>query len=265
MLPAAAVLLCTAAALSATAAAQGGGPTVRLAPSDDKVRYFGRVDRSSPEQTRFAWVMTGVGATFVGALDGAALRGNFTTPKDGVRLRVMVDGALSGFVKLKAGLGDAGGGNGNGGMTEVELVSGLPAGSHTVEVLKVSEDNTQKKDKGVMAFGGFGLTGFAAFAPPPPPNTRKIEFIGDSDTAGWCADGSSQTNDNADKYQDAYQTWAQQIARNVSAETTVEAVSGYGVEVSTPAIQPVMDNTLGFASDGARAPQALLPPRAASL
>ena len=67
---------------------------------------------------------------------------------------------------------------------------------------------------------------------------------------GCSADGSPQTNDNADKYQDGYQTWAQQIARNVSAETTVEAVSGIGVMQSTPAIQPWLDNTLGFASDG---------------
>ena len=52
--------------------------------------------------------------------------------------------------------------------------------------------------------------------------------------------------DAADKYQDAYQTWAMQIARNVSAEGMVEAVSGYGVEVDTPAIQPVLDATLGF-------------------
>ena len=41
-----------------------------------------------------------------------------------------------------------------------------------------------------------------------------------------------------------------QIARNVSADFMVEAVSGYGVEPSTPAIQPVMDYTLGFDSSG---------------
>ena len=124
---------------------------------------------------RISWVMTGVGASFEGALAGATLYGNFTAPKDGARLRVMVDGALSGFVKLKK----------SSGMAEYELASGLAAGGHTVEVLKVTEDNTEKKDKGVMAFGGFGLTGYAAFSPPPPPYTRKLEFIGDSDTAGW--------------------------------------------------------------------------------
>ena len=39
------------------------------------------------------------------------------------------------------------------------------------------------------------------------------------------------------RYQDGYQTWAMQIARNVSADFMVEAVSGFGVEPSTPAIQ----------------------------
>ena len=84
--------------------------------------------------------------------------------------------------------------------------------------------------------GGFSLSA-GEFGAAPPEATRRLEFIGDSDTAGWCADGSPSTNDKADKYQDGYQTWAMQIARNVSADMMVEAVSGYGVEVSTPAIQ----------------------------
>ena len=70
-----------------------------------------------------------------------------------------------------------------------------------------------------------------SWGPRPQPAARRLEFIGDSDTAGWCADGSPNTGDNADSYQDAWDTWAQQIARNVSADVMVEAVSGFGQSV----------------------------------
>ena len=247
-LRASALLLLGAAARSLAQAPPPPSPTLYLQPTDAKVQYFGRVDHTVPLEPRFAWVMTGVGASFQAPMPGATLYGNFTAPKDGARLRVMVNGKLSSIIKLGK----------KSGMTQYALARNLAVGSHTVEVLKVTEDNTNnnrrrlegsggnKKEKGTMSFGGFALTGFAAFAPPPPPLARKLEFIGDSDTAGWCADGSAQTGDSPDKYQDAYQTWAQQIARNVSAATTVEAVSGYGVMSRTPAIQPVMDYTLGF-------------------
>lgn len=83
-----------------------------------------------------------------------------------------------------------------------------------------------------MSFGGLTMTtsggAAASFGPAPVAARRRLEFIGDSDTAGWCADGDPQTNDNADNFEDAYQTWAQHIARNVSADVMVEAVSGYG-------------------------------------
>ena len=80
---------------------------------------------------------------------------------------------------------------------------------------------------------------------------RRLEFIGDSDTAGWCADGAPSTNDNADNYQDAYQTWAQHIARNVSADVMVEAVSGYGC-VRCPSSPPYIHTHIHTPAPGLR-------------
>ena len=71
-------------------------------------------------------------------------------------------------------------------------------------VRKVSEDNSQKDSKGILGFGGFEITGANSklfnFGAQPEAATRRLEFIGDSDTAGWCADGSPNTGDNADTY-----------------------------------------------------------------
>ena len=46
--------------------------------------------------------------------------------------------------------------------------------------------------------------------------------------------------------EDGYQSWAQQVARNFSAETMVEAISGYGVTTNSTPIQRVLDNTNSF-------------------
>jgi hypothetical protein len=311
-----------------------------LPPSDPRIRYFGRVDHTDPQQPKFAWVMTGAACTF-NTTGAATVSASFIAPKDGARVRVMIDGELAGFVKVQGGpdraqvwhsvAGDpagyscavnknyegektcfkkgcpltgistldvcAGHCNSTEGCTVIvhnsqgecylksdystsllddpsegtvsctttaghhpppspgpvdsyTLGSVTAAGTHTLELFKVTEDNSRKGNKGTMSFGGFSLSGGGSFGAAPASATRRLEFIGDSDTAGWCADGSSSGGDNADKYQDGYQTWAMQIARNVSAEFMVEAVSGFGVEPSTPAIQPVMDYTLGFDSKG---------------
>lgn len=341
MLTAASLLLLAVAAraLPTPAAAAAAAAAATLPPSDPRIKYFGRVDHSDPTQPKFAWVMTGAACTF-NTTGAATVSASFAAPKDGARVRVMIDGELAGFVKVQGGpdearasaVGDPAGyscaANKNyegekkcfkkacplTGVSTLDACAGhcnstkdctvivhnsqgecylksdystsLPddpsegtvscataaghhpppppgpadsytlgsvtaAGTHTLEFFKVTEDNTRKGDKGTMSFGGFSLSGGGgSFGAAPASATRRLEFIGDSDTAGWCADGSSSGGDNADKYQDGYQTWAMQIARNVSADFMVEAVSGFGVEPSTPAIQPVMDYTLGFDSDG---------------
>ncbi len=85
------------------------------------------------------------------------------------------------------------------------LASGLGSGVHTLEVWKATEDNSNKNSTAVGAFGGFTVEGDSAgiVSPTAPTQRRRLEFIGDSDTTGWCADGSANGNDNADKTQDS--------------------------------------------------------------
>ena len=118
----------------------------------------------------------------------------------------------------------------------------------------VSCQTPQLNTLGVVGFGGFtaqgGIPGAApTFEAAPAALARRLEFIGDSDTAGWCADGSPKTGDDSLKETDAYLTWAMQIARNVSADVMVEAYSGYGVTSSSTPIQTIRDSTLGFETD----------------
>ena len=93
---------------------------------------------------------------------------------------------------------------------------------------------------------------------------RWLEFVGDSDTAGWCADGNRTTGDDANAFEDAAVTWAAQLARAVGAELTAQAISGIGV-VDWP-IGPHLARALPFAprapwdyaSSAPRAPDAVV-------
>lgn len=208
--------------------------SIVLLPNDEKVHYMGRFDFTEPLTPIFSWVMTGIKISFS---NSASIFGNFTAPADHARLRVVIDNETHGFVSINHKTGS---------MKSYELAAGLSLESHILEVFKVSEDNTQKGSKGTMKFGGFELRDEGSFGPRPPSLPHKLEFIGDSDTAGWCADGSSKTGDDPNKYEDAYETWAQQIARLVGAETMVEAVSGWGVTEKSSPIQNILNNINEF-------------------
>jgi lysophospholipase L1-like esterase len=168
--------------------------------------------------------MTGQSVAFRGS---QTVYGSFSFPKQGGRLRIILDGQTKGFVEQA----------GSCSMNQFVLADNLDSHeSHTLEVYKVTED-------GVMTFGGFQLAD-GGFETTPASPKRRMEFIGDSDTAGWCADGSSKTGDKETKFEDAYVTWAQQLARSFRAEPMVEAVSGWGVTSSSTPIQTVLDYTV---------------------
>ena len=65
------------------------------------------------------------------------------------------------------------------------LAQNLTVGNHTVELTKRTEAQI-----GSLQFLGFTLDGGAKLVPGPTPRTRRIEFIGDSGTVGYGADGN---------------------------------------------------------------------------
>lgn len=195
------------------------GPT--LSPDDPAIRYIGRFDTTKPKLPQSSWPMAGITVAFHGS---QTVTGSFQTTRDGLRMRVVVDGQTQGILVQKKQTK----------MQQFTLAKGLDASkNHTLQVFQLSEG-------AVVTFGGFELDA-GQFDSAPKAPARRLEFIGDSDTAGWCADGSKNTGDNQLKYEDPYVTWAQQLARSVGAEGMVEAVSGYGVERKTGAIGGVLD------------------------
>jgi len=124
------------------------------------------------------------------------------------------------------------------------LASGLTDGEHTLALWKITEDLSKKSLNGACRFGGLSVD--REFLGLPAPRKRRLEFIGDSDTVGYCADGSPSSGDDDLKMQNTFKTWAAQLARNLSADFVALAVSGDGVEESTGSLPDLLQNTCPF-------------------
>jgi len=182
-----------------TGAANGGARTYCKGGESDGTRLF-------------AWPGTQIVAQFHGTSVSAKLMGSFT----GDRFVPIIDGEpKQAFITSKR----------HQGWKLYTLADGLPGGSHSVVLWKISEDLKESGLDGAARFGGFITDG--QFLDLPAPRERRLEFIGDSDTVGYsaeniwgCEDPDSENN---------YKTWGAQIARALDADYIAEAISGYGV------------------------------------
>lgn len=110
-----------------------------------------------------------------------------------------------------------------------ELARGLPPGTHEVELYKRSETQT-----GITQFLGFDLHGGRALA-PPPRQERKIEVIGDSQSAGFgiemldAPDRDCPGADHAGVYQNFRKSWGARLGVLFDAEVHGIVYSGKGL------------------------------------
>jgi len=76
----------------------------------------------------------------------------------------------------------------NGTITEYVLVSGLSADAHEIRIMKTSEPewNDREPSPNWVTFHGLTLDAGNVSAPSTPRRQRRVEFIGDSITAGYC-------------------------------------------------------------------------------
>ena len=199
------------------------------------VTYHGRWHVTSSGAV-CAWPMS----SFSLSLNGTSVSASLTPGADGARLKVLVDGAEAGYVTLPNGAS----------KSTYKLASGLEPGLHEVSVIKVTEDLTQAGTSGALHLHGVDPNAGGTIQPARPSvdtRVRRLEFIGDSDTAGWCADGKPSGGDKALKHENSYETWAAQLARGLGVtETSTVAVSGWGVTPASGRIQDVYRNTYGY-------------------
>ena len=119
----------------------------------------------------------------------------------------------------------------------------LPAGTHQVRIIKATEAdwNGGSPVPNYVTFHGMTATSkggteqsdgkalVTVMAPPALP-TRKIEFLGDSITAGYCNQCEDTSGKQAGGHGEAYgRSWDYQICETLDAQCHTAAWSGLGM------------------------------------
>lgn len=224
-----------AAALSFVRPAAAGKEKISLFTADDsRIQYTGRIDFSNPKLPRFWAGGVYITARFRGSYCDAIINDQVEWGKFHNFLEISVDNKVP--IRLQL----------TGTTNTVHLASGLRDGAHTVTVCKDTEAGI-----GYLEFVGFQCKKLLS---PPAPPVRKLEFIGDSITAGSKSDLSDKPCGAGDWYDqdNAYMGYGPSTARNLNADWYLSAVSGIGMIHSCCGMAVTMPDVydrIGFQAD----------------
>jgi hypothetical protein len=199
------------------AAPVDAGTDVTVVAGTPAVTYVGRFDTSDPLGPQMAWPGTRIVARFDGT--GAQVQ---LTQRDGYSggpswFNAIVDGVEGAPFSLE------------GTSQMITLASGLAPGAHVLQLEKRTEANL-----GTVRFEGFTFTGGTGLLAPPPPPTRRIEFMSDSTIDGFGILGNiltTCTTGDPPQYNDSRSSLAWVTSSALSADMVLSAYSGKGFTV----------------------------------
>jgi len=117
---------------------------------------------------------------------------------------------------------------------EYVLASGLADKPHNIKIYKRTEWN-----RGITSFYGFVLDKGSVILNSPVKNARKMEFFGNSITAGYGVEDYSGRDRSDSIFTNNYLSYAAFTARHFEAECNYTVRSGIGIMVSWfPVIMP---------------------------
>ena len=121
-----------------------------------------------------------------------------------------------------------------------QLASKLSKGKHSIEIFKRTEWN-----RGKTNFYGFKINNEVKLLPKSVPKKRKIEFYGNSITAGYAVEDISGKDSPESTYTNNYLSYAAITARHYQAKYQCICKSGIGITISWgPLIMPEMYDRL---------------------
>lgn len=178
---------------------------VLIRPNDANINYFGRFDFSNSATTvPFNWPGAIIEASFPGPSIGVELNDG-----NGGYFNVEIDGVLVDSLSPTT-------------TTHRTIRTDLSPANHTIRItLRTNGTN--------CSFGGFYIADGKTLAAKPAQPTRKMEFIGDSWTAG---DVIGSTTSNALQYFNASLTYARQTSLSFHAQDKLIARGGCGMYTS---------------------------------
>jgi len=184
-----------------------GAADVLIASDDPNINYYGRFDSSNPKAPRFDWS----GSTIEFAVSGTAAVGMEMADGAGY-YDVEIDGTIQ-ATPINAN---------SAGSKKYALAAGLSADKHLIRVIRRNEPYPT-----IATFGGVYLAEGGKLVSAPKP-VRKMEFVGDSWTAGYfneaCVEQQANTNTN--------KAWARLTSKAFHAQDVIVAESGIGLAKS---------------------------------
>jgi hypothetical protein len=194
-----------------------------IQPNDVGLTYSGRINLNADSASLY-WPGTSVQVNFKGTGLSAILK----STRDDAYYNVIVDDSV--VTKIKIAAGDT--------QRSFTLVSGLAQVEHRVQLFKLTNNTSENQ------FYGFELAKNATLLNASKLPKRKIEFYGNSITAGHGVDVPDGQKDSGEPiYFNNYYTYAALTARHFDAQYSCVARSGVGIMVSWfPEIMPEIYN-----------------------
>jgi len=182
----------------------GAGSTSQPGVVAAGVRWVGRVDLTDAQRPRFSWSGSGFVARFAGTSLSIQINSS-----GAFIFKAVVDGTPHPAFTIPSG------------QQTASVVSGLAAGTHTVELYRQTEGSQGDSQFLALTVGGGALT------TPPAAPARLIEIVGDSISCGYGTLGALADSDcfPTESHWDSYGAVA---ARALGADVNTIAMSGQG-------------------------------------
>ncbi len=189
-----------------------------IAHDHPQLSYAGRIDTTAISSRKLLWSGSSITLNF----EGESINGIFQDSQGDSYFNVIVDGRLKDIVRPATT------------KTSIELANNLGPGAHRIEVFKRTEWT-----KGSTAFFGFEISGDAKALKKPEAKKRRIEFFGDSITAGYAVEDTTGNDSPEGMNTNNYLSYATITARHFDADYRCICQSGIGIMISWfPATMP---------------------------
>jgi len=186
-------------------------PALLVEYSNSQIEYAGRIDSSKVKGAALFWSGTSIKLNF----EGESIAALIEDEKGDNYYNVIIDNDSLFIIRPDTT------------KRYYQLASALPKGKHTIEIFKRTE-----WDRGKTTFFGFKIAGNPKVLAKPLPYKRKMEFYGNSITAGYAVEDTSGRDSPDSTYTNNYLSYAAITARKFSAAYRCICKSGIGITIS---------------------------------
>lgn len=192
--------------------------------NNPEIQYWGRIDTTKTKAAELYWSGTSIRLNF----EGSGISAMFDEENGDNYYNVIIDSDSLFIIRPDTV------------KQYYSLAENLTEGPHQIEIFKRTE-----WDRGRSRFYGFKIEGDAKVLPKPQAKQRKIEFYGNSITAGYAVDDFSGRDRSDSIFTNNYLSYAKLTADHFDAEYRCICKSGIGITISWfPLIMPEIYNRL---------------------